>query len=516
MIKSLNIFRFAVILFLIGLSTSIYAQRIVNVQAGVGTLNATIEGDTTSTGERVDESTIYVLASGGYYLTTGTISNEGWPLRIQAEDNYTVRPIIQPAVIEGAESTYPFRARGDFYLTGVYLTNTDQDGVMMERPIRLSADSAKLVVDDCHIDYCSQAALRVDNLWNDIIFTNSVFSNLGRMESPSNGRGIDDRGNAIDSLIMRNNTFYNITMTVVRDGGGIINYCDVDHNTIVNIGQFGIHFGEVVELHFTNNIMIDPGFLGRSASETRPCVQVSTLGEDLGVQQIVDLDYNNFYVDPTLAEQYPDSILTVAIFDSTTSALMEANGTGSHNISEAITFTSSPDSPTSVINSYYDNDVALELKEDLDDGDGGPVAGEGVPVQLPFDFAYASTFSSYTASSTGGQIGDLSWFGIEVGVEDDPSTVPTGFSLSNNYPNPFNPTTTIKYSVPSSENVRLVVYNMLGEEVKTLVNSEQGMGSYTVTWDGTSNMGSKVASGMYIYRLTAGKLVQSKKMILMK
>jgi len=517
--KHSHIFSFVVLLMFIGLATSVNAQRIVNVEQGVGTLNEAIDSDTTASGDRVDESTIYVLEKGGYYLTTGSISNRGWTLRIQAADGEGDRPIIQPALIEGGESTYPFRPRGDFYISGLYITNMDQGGGLIQRPIRASADSVKLVIDNCHIDFAGQAAIRIDDNWNDIIITNSIISNMGRMSSPANGRGVDDRGSDIDTLIMRNNTIYNTTMTVLRDGGGIINYADVDHNTIVNVGQFGIHFGEVVEVHFTNNLMINPGFLGETGDETRSSVIVDALGDDLvgqGVQQIVDLDYNNFYIDPALIEAHPDSVNAVPLFDSTTTALMEAAGTGTHNISEAVDFTSGPESPVSVITSFYNNSISLEEKENMDDGGGGPIPNQGVPVQSPFDFSYSTSLQSATASSTGEQLGSLTWFGITVGVERDPNEIPTNFELSNNYPNPFNPTTTIKYAIPAAANVKLVVYNMLGEVVKTLVNQSQVTGSYSVTWDGTTNFGTQVASGIYIYRLTAGEFVSNKKMILMK
>jgi hypothetical protein len=94
--------------------------------------------------------------------------------------------------------------------------------------------------------------------------------------------------------------------------------------------------------------------------------------------------------------------------------------------------------------------------------------------------------------------------------------IPTDFSLSQNYPNPFNPTTNIKYAIPQDANVSLVVYNMLGQAVKTLVNEEQQAGYYTTRWDGTNNYGSKVASGIYIYRISAGNYTHTIKMNLIK
>jgi hypothetical protein len=97
-----------------------------------------------------------------------------------------------------------------------------------------------------------------------------------------------------------------------------------------------------------------------------------------------------------------------------------------------------------------------------------------------------------------------------VGVEIAPA-IPTEYSLSQNYPNPFNPSTTIEFGLPSASNVTLKVYNMLGEEVASVVNQAMNAGYHTVTFDG-----SKFTSGMYIYRITAGNFVQVKKMMMLK
>lgn len=94
---------------------------------------------------------------------------------------------------------------------------------------------------------------------------------------------------------------------------------------------------------------------------------------------------------------------------------------------------------------------------------------------------------------------------------------PDDYKLEPNYPNPFNPTTTIRFSLPVNKQISLVVYDVLGREVKTLINSKQmRKGSYEVTWDGTNNAGNEVSSGTYIYRLEYGNFSQSRKMMFMK
>jgi len=95
------------------------------------------------------------------------------------------------------------------------------------------------------------------------------------------------------------------------------------------------------------------------------------------------------------------------------------------------------------------------------------------------------------------------------------SETPVNLALRN-HPNPFNPETEISYTLPEAAEVRLTVYNMLGQKVKTLVDEYQVAGHKTVSWDGTGERGNKAASGIYFYRIKAGEFEDTKRMILMK
>jgi len=94
--------------------------------------------------------------------------------------------------------------------------------------------------------------------------------------------------------------------------------------------------------------------------------------------------------------------------------------------------------------------------------------------------------------------------------------VPSAYSLKQNYPNPFNPVTSISYDIPEAATVTLRVYDLLGRDVRTLVNQQQAPGSYIAIWNGTDNSGAEIATGVYIYRLEAGQFISAKKMILLK
>jgi len=96
-------------------------------------------------------------------------------------------------------------------------------------------------------------------------------------------------------------------------------------------------------------------------------------------------------------------------------------------------------------------------------------------------------------------------------IDDSPSNIVSDYKLYQNYPNPFNPSTVIEYSIPKAADVNLVIYNLLGQKVATLVNTQQAQGAYEVKFDA-----SRLTSGIYFYTLTAGDFVQTKKMMLLK
>ena len=94
--------------------------------------------------------------------------------------------------------------------------------------------------------------------------------------------------------------------------------------------------------------------------------------------------------------------------------------------------------------------------------------------------------------------------------------IPVAFALNQNYPNPFNPSTTISFALPKNEQVKLEVYDILGNHVKTMVDQQMGAGTYQVVWNGIDQNGARVASGVYLYRLQAGSFSTVKKMLLVK
>ncbi|MFQ5752356.1 MAG: FlgD immunoglobulin-like domain containing protein, partial [bacterium] len=105
---------------------------------------------------------------------------------------------------------------------------------------------------------------------------------------------------------------------------------------------------------------------------------------------------------------------------------------------------------------------------------------------------------------------------VSVEGEESNSLIPESFDLSQNYPNPFNPTTTIRFQLPKRSKVSIKIYDLLGQEVRTLVDKDFEAGLHTVTWEGSNNKGSNVASGIYFFRMEAEDFTKVKKALFLK
>jgi hypothetical protein len=137
---------------------------------------------------------------------------------------------------------------------------------------------------------------------------------------------------------------------------------------------------------------------------------------------------------------------------------------------------------------------------------GSVIPGNQYPVTITGDFNDGVGFSGETMITVQTAAPKL------IGEAE----IPESFSLIQNYPNPFNPETDISYALPSDCQVKLTIYNLLGQKVKTLVNEPQTAGYKTVHWGGKDEQGNLVASGIYFYKLNAGDYTSTKKMVMTK
>lgn len=151
----------------------------------------------------------------------------------------------------------------------------------------------------------------------------------------------------------------------------------------------------------------------------------------------------------------------------------------------------------------------------INDTDGYLVAwGDTVHLGEKVDMlqgVYTYSFGSFKV-----EIRNADDFGTVVGINEDFQMKPNTYQLAQNYPNPFNPATKIYFQIPGAQDVKVYIYNTLGQKVRTLVNSTFNAGNHVVNWDGRNDAGVRLPSGIYIYRIKAGNFVAAKKMMMIK
>ena len=154
------------------------------------------------------------------------------------------------------------------------------------------------------------------------------------------------------------------------------------------------------------------------------------------------------------------------------------------------------------------------IDDDMATMDADIAMGELVEGQ---QLSYIMGIFNYSYGTYKVQIRDMVDLGATVGIDDNVRVNPYEYVLHDNFPNPFNPETQIRFSLGGRENVKLVIYDIMGRQVRTLANGDSfNSGFHVLNWDGRDNIGEKVASGMYIYRIKAGDFIADKKMLLVK
>jgi hypothetical protein len=261
---------------------------------------------------------------------------------------------------------------------------------------------------------------------------------------------------------------------------------------------------DVYELALGDNITVS-GLVAEDFSFTRmdsiTALTINSTGNPLPEPQIVPTGNIGFLSSGNVAAEQWESVLI--------------------SFDDVLITDENADGPPSNFGEFLVNDGSGDVRVELQDGnhwyhngwDGfNPVPGniqihdsatiDKLNGYLYFSFSFYKLVPRYNSDFEGYQ-GPNS-------VEIVPG-IPEEYSLSQNYPNPFNPSTTILYSIPRSGNVVLKIYNLLGQEVQTLVNQYQPVGNYRVTFDAGS-----LTSGVYFYSIRSDNFIQVKKMLLVK
>jgi hypothetical protein len=517
-------------------------------------INAQLAADTAAN-HGLLPNRVYELDRDGYYFANRTFMiPTGQTLVMRAAPGTGQKPIIllYPTGT-GANPNNPpgwcLDVRGKLFLTNIVVDGYDEDfpaflsnlqGGLINVPT--AGAGASLYLDGCILVNCNGNFIRTDGATKVVIVTNSIFTNMGFLGTSNlgAGKGIDLRATSCDSVIFENCSFVNWQDRIIRHynlanplaGTSPISYLRFNHNTLVNgmsyhgllsLGSLGR------EVIITNNLFVDAFALGNDSDAARQIefIQTGELDPYGGPRITWIFSANNDTTQWTIANNYYSiSDSGQAFYDSYASVGVTGEGSMmSHHINGrlgadsvnafkkvAVNVNSIPKLMTKEMRWYRSPSGGNKTKN----------TPNATLWNLSYDYDRKSVWwlldtlnCSYSSgasivSSDGQAVGDPRWTFTQVGIEEN-RPVPTTYSLNQNFPNPFNPSTRIEYSLPNNGVVTLNVYNTLGQVVATLVNERQESGYHAVTLDG-----SDLSSGVYFYQITAGKFTATKKMMLVK
>ncbi len=499
------------------------AERSVTIEgypiAGGGDITAFIDAiDIALTADapnrETDPDVTYILKRDHLYPSTKTIKNDFY-LRMVAEEGTGAIPVILEWEKEGSYKRL-LEAAADVYFENIEFDNKTPVGVTKARSQRLSANGVRGEFVGCVVYGDDGGAFNIyaDNC--KIFLTDCFVHNCGTEgANDSNGRFLDVRAdNTCDSVVITNCTGDHLNGSFVRSGNAVINYLEVNHCTSFNSRSGNISAFRAKEVVLINNLFKDAQMAGdvpslNDPAQTNPdlfnssCFAFDSIWD---ASKITIRNNNIFYTDEVKAmwAKYD------TIYEPLRVNPMAMRALGPDSIhaafSEVISFTTACPPPIAYIEAAILDATLTEYPSQHCKG------GEGETGFFPteMDCSYETSSASYTAADDGYPLGDLNWFPEMKAKWENGETV----NVFNNrvtdlfkvYPNPAKDKLFI--SNGDQSNVHIVLYDVLGKEVQSLVSNG---GDIEVNV-------SKLPKGMYIYRIdnTNGQVLQSGKVLITK
>jgi len=479
-------------------------------------------------------------------------------------------PILQGAVYDGGSSTGGITSGFDLLFKNIDVEIGNSAGGEGWAFYGTSS-SARLQVDNCITEHNLWTSINPGTL-SRIFFTNDYFVNLDGHTCRRNGGVIDFFSNQ-DSIVVENTTIVNAQGTLFKfRNGHTVNRVIFNHNDFINCnGYVFMNNGDYPNFSVTNNIFVNSNIQGFSTSlyvqdtgELDPSGNLPLGLINVWVDSVftanggsVYADKNLTYWDPTfddaistlntsklngvsdwVSQRIPMNSRTKALFEDKTNNPYLTNGTWFENVKPAfantdVLFTTQlavlKEYSLKCVDTSFTGSLASWRQASNSETDYYTYADWPIPIDLSY-----TNSNLLTGGINGFPVGDLNWFPTQyaawkaqesaeltkiatvlatgkITAVEKTTGGPQQFQLHQNYPNPFNPTTVISYSIPKAGYVSLKVYNMLGQEVATLVNSYKTAQTYSVEFDA-----SKFASGVYIYSIKFNNQSLTHKMVLMK
>ncbi len=523
----------------------------LDIYASQGNLNDIIEADTLANGAQAHA--VYRLVSRDTtYKFTGAITATSDITVLGVLDPVTARPpCIQPAVLpdgsipptiftlNGAEIKGKFQ---NLYLLAKATNNTaNADGIA----IQVSADKVRLSVDNCVFDGWQAFAIGYNGNWDDFFVTNSHFRNMVHPNQWYIGEVIRNEwpGEAYTDTM----SFVGNTMLCINGYAAApvtkwyTTYFEFINNKVVYTFKNPFFIFNVTDGKINNNIFY-ANYSGGVDQTEHPWWDNlwepdSTYGV-IAFQALSDANKALFNpANPALAEGlrrievknniyfWPKTITDFwATWNSTqTNKIRTPKFMNDPTIAM---FADDAKYPYLVESGNVNKDPGFKPLLDANILNG--TTGNDIGFLKYFEQIRTATAATDVWGFAITQVGTAAdwkpaWplpeadlLITSVANNEQAEGLPEAFELLQNYPNPFNPTTSISYKIPRVAEVKLSIYNLYGQKLRTLVNERKAVGAYTVEWDGKDQFGKAVASGVYFYRLEAAEFVQTRKMLFVK
>ncbi len=521
-------------------------DTLVVIASPAGHLNNVIQGDTLANGQRAHPNRFYKLYRDSIYYFTATI-NVDFPLGIFADTGSHRPPVIAPAILGDNSSPSGFlnvyKGTGRLTLKNLYFTGVRPDQVLVGyvTAMNYAGDSTTSTYQGCVFDGYGAAITVNSGNHNNFTITDCVFRNLMHTTSWFEGTAfISNGGFTTDSVVMVNNTMF-CNNAYAKASVDYTIYSRFEHNTVflncVNpLNDFvmtnatyknNIFYGtlanaqenaEIQQYYFENSISPSSTFSFDSLNTAPSHIPL------LESQRHITVQNNSVYWPAKLKTFWNSALMDTLlppVFLNVRTAGMFSNKTAYPNFVISGNDTTNDPGFAAGLLGQIDSLIkyATYIRTNSETNylwyynPNGHLFAPAWP--LPENLAYSNTTMQHQGTD-GFALGDLNWFPSQkaawqlTGVTAT-EQAPTEFSLSPNYPNPFNPSTNIQFTLAKAARVELKVYNILGQEVATLVNGNENAGVHSVTFNAAN-----LASGVYLYKIVAGDFVSARKMLLLK
>ncbi len=519
----------------------------IDSQGPVDVLTRFIMGDTTTTGERNNINRVYRLKRGDIYLLSGR-TYYYFPLRLIADDDESVQPpVIAPfPLADGSIPRISIEVNKDSYFKNLYIQGcspTDQRN-NSDRPLYIGpSEGVRLTIENCVVEAFKVAGIYNSGTKSSVFIKDCVWRNNNWSGVFTGQFFFNSATGTMDTISIVNSTFFCGSSYFLCTNRNYVGYVRFEHNTLFINHTNPFYAPYLNNAVIKNNIFFSPASCGETAFERQQGyydwdgqrlsagLSIDTIPTDIantyGItdeNRRINFSNNAYYWPQSVIDEmkaHSDVELPVWMNDRTLAFFN--NDAQYPNLVQENNVEADPGYNSSVMQMVDSLVNYISVFRTLGSAHAyfyNPQGGGIFPARwpLPEDFSY--TNSTLLTSADGGfPLGDLNWFPDKkakweewtTDVENTLLVVPKEFSLVQNFPNPFNPTTNIQFSLPARGFTTLKVFDVLGSEVATLLNKEMIAGTHFVNFNAQ-----KLTSGIYFYQLESGKLISVKKMMLIK